>query len=139
MNNYQEVIASLLTTVLTVTVPILLRYIVVWVNAKIAAVTSETQQKYLKMAVDAIYTATLETTQTYVENLKDQNIFDEEAQKKALQMSIDRAKEIMGEKTRTMLESIVGDINAYITSQIESMISMQPRSFMIGEMTAEDN
>ena len=126
MNNFQEVITGLFTTILTVTIPILLRYFVVWVNAKIAAETSETQTKYLNMAVDAIYAATLETTQTYVNALKDKNMFDKEAQKIALSMSIEKAKEIMGNEVRMALESIVGDINIYITSQIESIIATQP-------------
>lgn len=126
MNNYQQVLNGLLTTVLTVTIPILLRYAVIWIKSKIVADTTNSNAKYLSMAVDAIYAATLETTQTYVNALKDKNLFDKDAQKIALQMSLEKAKQIMGEEVRNVLESIVGDINVYITSQIESIIATQP-------------
>ena len=126
MNNYQELLNGLLTTVLTVTIPILLKYAVVWIKSKIASDNTDINSKYLSMAVDAIYAATLETTQTYVNALKDKNLFDKEAQKIALQMSLEKAKEIMGDEVRKGLESIVGDINTYITSQIESIIATQP-------------
>ena len=125
MTDLQEVLTGLLTTVLTVTIPILLRYFILWINAKKVNELSDTEKKYLDMALDAIYAATLETTQTYVSGLKDKNMFDKEAQKKALEMSINKAKEIMGERTREALEAIVGDINIYITSQIESIIAQQ--------------
>lgn len=125
MNEVQEALSSLLITVLTVTVPILLKYLVVWLKGKIETNESDLLQKYLDLAVDAIYTATMETTQTYVDELKDKNMFDKEAQKEAMRRSMERAKELMGEQTRKMLESMVDDVNAFIQSQIESIIAEQ--------------
>lgn len=121
----QEFLTGLFTTVLTITVPILVRYFIVWIETKILKDDADLDAKYLKMAADAIATATLETTQTYVENLKGKNAFDKKAQEKALQMSIERAKEIMSKEVREYLEEMVGDINIYITSQIEALIAQQ--------------
>lgn len=125
MQELQNILTNAFITVLTAAVPVIVTYFVNWINTKIANEKTELNAKYLNLAADAIATATLETTQVYVGGLKGQNLFDKDAQTKALQMSLDRAKEIMGEKTRVALEEIVGDINIYITSQIEALIAQQ--------------
>lgn len=125
MQELQNALTSAFITVLTAAVPVLVTFFVNWINTKIANEKTELNAKYLKLAADAIATATLETTQVYVGSLKGQNLFDKDAQATALQMSLKRAKEIMGEKTRIALEEIVGDINIYITSQIEALIAQQ--------------
>lgn len=125
MQELQQVLTNLLITALTGAVPVLVTFFVNWIKTKIETDKTNLNAKYLKMAADAIATATLETTQTYVESLKGQSAFDKEAQAEALQKSLNRAKEIMGEQTRVALEEIVGDINTYIISQIEASIAKQ--------------
>ena len=60
-------------------------YVVKWINVKTKKISKETDNetlnKYLKMLSETITKCVIATNQTYVETLKKQGKFDEEAQK----------------------------------------------------------
>ena len=60
-------------------------YAVKWINVKTKKISKETDNetlnKYLKMLSETITKCVIATNQTYVETLKKQGKFDEEAQK----------------------------------------------------------
>lgn len=59
-------------------------FVVAWINAKrkeaLAKTDNEVAQKFINIATDVINSAVISTTETYVKNMKNQNIFDIEAQ-----------------------------------------------------------
>ena len=90
-----------------------------FLNSKIKnAEIAEFLQEGIRIVSDAVKV----TYQTYVESLKDKNAFTKEAQEKALAMAVKTAKAQMGEKLKAYIEANYGNIDAWITSTIESVI-----------------
>lgn len=85
---------------------------------------NETAHKYLDMLNETITKCVIATNQTYVNALKDKNIFDENAQKEAFDKTFNAVMSLLTEDSKKYLTVVVGDLNAYITSRIESDIPM---------------
>lgn len=85
---------------------------------------SETIDRYLDMLESTITDAVLTTTQTYVEALKNKNAFDAEAQKTAFKMSYDAVMKVLTDDAKVYLQTIVGDLQTYITNKIEAKVKL---------------
>lgn len=64
----------------------------------------------------------LEVYQTFVEELKGKDLFDKEAQNKALERCLGLIRANMPNDVKAWLEANVGDITAYLRSLIEAQI-----------------
>ena len=110
---------------------ILTTYIVKYIQVKSAEITEKTDNaiadKYTVMLADTITACVLATNQTYVESLKKQGSFDAEAQKVAFNMTLNAVMEILSEDAKKYLTEAFGDLNAYITSQIEASVNMNKK------------
>ena len=110
---------------------ILTTYIVKYIQVKSAEITEKTDNaiadKYTVMLADTITACVLATNQTYVESLKKQGSFDAEAQKTAFNMTLNAVMEILSEDAKKYLTEAFGDLNAYITSQIEASVNMNKK------------
>ena len=84
----------------------------------------DTVQKYLDMLNDTITSAVLATTQTYVETLKKQGKFDEAAQKIAFQKTYNVIMEVLTDEAIKYITTSVGDLETYITNQIEAQVKL---------------
>lgn len=85
---------------------------------------NEKVDKYLDMLNVTITNAVLATTQTYVEALKGKNAFDKEAQQKAFDMTYTAVMSVLTEEAKKYLATAVGDLNLYVTNQIEATVKM---------------
>ena len=63
-------------------------------------------------------------TQTYVESLKKDGKFDQEAQLKALTLAKETILKELNEETKSFIETNYGSVDSFITSQIESTINL---------------
>lgn len=79
--------------------------------------------KYVAMLADTITACVLATNQTYVNSLKQQGKFDAEAQKIAFDMTLDAVLNILSDEATDYLTEAYGDLNAYISSQIEASVN----------------
>jgi len=61
--------------------------------------------------------------QTYVESLKKNNTFNKEAQAKALDLATTEVKRQLTDETANFIKQTYGDVNTFITSQIEATIN----------------
>lgn len=84
---------------------------------------NETTQKYIKMLTDTISACVAATNQTYVESLKQQGEFTKEAQKIAFQATYDTVLKILSDEAKEYLNEFYGDLNTYLTQQIEAEIN----------------
>lgn len=84
----------------------------------------ELAHKYLDMLDNTITKCVIATNQTYVNSLKEANVFDEDAQKEAFRRTYDSVMNILTEEAKTYITSIVGDLQTYVTNKIESDIPM---------------
>lgn len=71
---------------------------------------------------DLVRNSVLEVYQTYVEELKDHDMFNVTAQKVALERCLALIKANMSIELKTWLEANYGDITAYLKSLIEAQI-----------------
>ena len=110
---------------------ILTTYIVKYIQVKSAEITEKTDNaivdKYTVMLADTITACVLATNQTYVEALKKQGKFDAEAQKAAFNMTLNAVMEILSDDAKEYLSEAFGDLNSYITSQIEASVNMNKK------------
>lgn len=83
---------------------------------------NELLTKYTNMLSQTVIDCVITTNQTYVEALKGQNKFDEEAQKKAFEMTYNSVLTILNEDAKEYLASIYGDLGAYLTTLIEAEV-----------------
>ena len=105
---------------------ILTKYVVSFISKKMEEashnIDNSLATKYINLLTDTINDCIIATNQTYVNTLKDQNAFTEEAQKEALEMTKNEVLKILTEDAKEYLTQIYGDLNELITVKIESMI-----------------
>ena len=101
-------------------------YLTFLISVKIKELKQKTNddnaRKYLDMLNATISTVVLSTTQTYVDALKKEGKFDIDAQKYAFQMTYDNVMKIMTSEAQMYIETLVGDLETYVTNRIEAEV-----------------
>ena len=123
-----ELITQIMEIVVIPLLGILTTYIVKLVNVKIKEISStkdnELEKKYLDMLSETITQCVIATTQTYVDSLKKQGKFDKEAQETAFNKTYTAVLAILSDEAKKYLTEAVGDLNLYITQQIEAEVKL---------------
>ena len=105
---------------------IITKYLVDFLKAKRDEINdkidNETAEKYTEMIFDTVTACVIATNQTYVNSLKEQGKFDEEAQKKAFDMTMSAILDILSEDVKKYMKEFTGDLNAYLTNLIEAQV-----------------
>lgn len=126
--NYGELITCIFQVCIIPLLTVLTTYFVKWVNAKSAEIKVNIDDaemvKYVDMLNRTITECVIATNQTYVETLKQQGKFDEEAQKAAFQITSKAVLDILSEDAKEYLSAAVGDLNIYITNKIEAAVNL---------------
>lgn len=121
-----ELIAQIFDLVIIPLLGVITTFIIKLVNKKIAeidtSIDNETASKYLDMLNDTITSCVLATTQTYVDSLKNKGEFTKEAQIEAFNKTYTAVIDILSEEAIEYLKNIIGDLDTYIESKIESEI-----------------
>lgn len=107
---------------------VLVAYFIQFLKTKSADIIEKSENdlvdKYVFMLTETISTCVIATKQTYVESLKKDGAFDAEAQKQALQLTLDQVKNILTEEAKAYLAEAYGDLNAYIIQKIEAEVNL---------------
>lgn len=116
---YTEIFIGLLTTVLTT--------LAGWAVAKLTAlldvkIKDKKALSFITNATNIVLDAVKSTYQTYVENVKGTELWDVEAQKKALSMAKEKALAALNEGTKKYIQENYGDINEWLENKIESSL-----------------
>ena len=80
-------------------------------------------KKYLGMLEETIVNCVLTTNQTYVSNLKKDNMFDAEAQKNAFKMTYDSVMNVLSADAMKFLNETYNDVPKLIESMIEAQVN----------------
>lgn len=119
-------IQDVLYLIITGILPLLITYGILFLKVKIKEQEKNLENdqlvKYIDAATDAISKAVLTVNQTYVDSLKKQGKFDEEAAKTAKQMAIDKAKALITEDSKAVIETLYSDFEAYLNDAIEELV-----------------
>ena len=106
---------------------VLVTYLVKYINTKSkeleASTENELAKKYISLLSSTITNCVIATNQTYVETLKKQGKFDAEAQKEAFNMTLNAVMALLTDEAKQYLSEIYGDLNTYITNQIEATVN----------------
>ena len=119
----REIIEVCLIPLLGVLVTYLVKYINTKSNELEANTDNELAKKYISLLSSTITNCVIATNQTYVETLKKQGKFDAEAQKEAFNMTLNAVKALLTDEAKQYLSEIYGDLNTYITNQIEAPVN----------------
>lgn len=107
---------------------ILTAYLVMFIRKKSKELEETTDnelyKKYIELLQDTIIRCVIATNQTYVEELKNKNAFDKEAQKEAFNMTYEAVMAILSDDAKKYLETAVGDLQVYITKLIEAQVNI---------------
>lgn len=124
-----ELIQNILYILITGAGVLLVKCIMNFINAKIDELQTEKEIKdnellnqYIDMVQQIVYNVVLTVTQTYVESLKKQGNFNEEAQKYAKEMAIEMAKTLISEEAKAAIITVYTDFDAYLSNLIESIV-----------------
>lgn len=80
--------------------------------------------KYLGMLEDTIVQCVLATTQTYVDSLKKEGVFDADAQKVAFTKTYTNVMKILSEEAKEYLTEALGDLETYVYNRIEANVKL---------------
>lgn len=120
-----EIILNIISVVVTAVILPLISYsgarLIAWLNAKIK---DENAKQQLTVATDIVMNAVRSVFQTYVETLKKNGTFDKESQKVALIKAKDDALAQMSDEIKDYITKNYGDLETWITTQIESTINI---------------
>ena len=111
-----------------IAIPIILgiitTFLIKFINQKIeeskANTSSETTKKYLDLLNATITDCIKATNQTYVESLKDKDMFTKEAQKEAFNKTYDSVMTILKGDAEEYLREAVGDLEMLVQEKIEA-------------------
>lgn len=124
LNN--ELITEIFNICIVPLLGILTTFISLLIKNKIAQIksttTDEKAHKYLDFLQDTIVSCLQATNQTYVDELKANGQFDEAAHKVALEKTKNAVLNIVTDDVKKYAAVLVGDLEVYITEQIEANI-----------------
>lgn len=117
----------IITTILSIFIPVITSTLTIiakrWVDEKIKDMENKKLQSLIKEGTDIILKSVDCVQQTYVDTIKNNNFFDEEAQREAFSMARDRALELLPAEIYQVIECRYGSTEQFVETVIESYIA----------------
>ena len=88
-------------------------------------------QTCLQNAANAVFNAVQYVNQTYVDALKEQDKFDEAAQRIAYNRALAAAKKALTQETITFIKETFGDLDSYLKPMIEAQVRSQKKLYVM--------
>ena len=122
-----EFLQSLLYAVIVAAVPVLTTFACKFLQALYeehkTKIKNENIQAILGNVTNMITAAVETTTSTYVKNLKQEGVFDTDAQKEAFGKTYDAVKKQLTDESAEIIQDVYGDLETYLTNQIEQAVA----------------
>lgn len=124
--DWNEILDIAIRAIIIPIIPLLAIYVKMLIQTKIdeiqAKIDNESLKKQLELAEQILSDCVIETTETYVKSLKEQGKFGVEAQKIAFEATKNKFLSIIGDGTKTALETAYGDYTKWIETSIENLV-----------------
>lgn len=127
---FKEFVNNLLFTVLTVSIPAILPYLISFIKSQIAKstiVTELTKNENLNTVINAalsnIADSVMYVNQIYVNSLKQSGEFNEQAQKDAFKLAYNEAVKLISEETKEIISKTYGSFEEWVYLQIEVAVN----------------
>lgn len=129
--NWTELLTQTFELCIVPLLGILTSFLVMLIKSKIKEIQNKIEgdldDKYLTMLSDTITACVLATNQTYVDNLKDKNLFDARAQKEALNRTYKAVISILSKDATKYLTEAYGDLQKFIMEKIEAEVQVNKK------------
>ena len=134
---WNEVIMYIIETILKLIVLVIVPYLFNQIRIKLQ---NDTQIKYLGMFEQLVKDAVSQVQQTYVENMKAEDLFDEKAQIEAFDMVKSTVLNMMNDRMMKIVMEAVGDFDEYLRNKIEAQVFVikQNSPIMLGEVISDE-
>ena len=137
----KEIILTILQAVLLAAISAATPFVVSFFKAKREEILEKIQndklKRYFAELSDAVTTAVAFVSQTYVDALKEENMFTKDAQLEALEKAKYTALGIITPAAQEFLESIYGDLDELLAAYIEKEVKAQKSPLASGELIIE--
>lgn len=114
--NWNQVVSMVLSSLLKLLIAVVIPYVVSIVVKK---VKNDKLAKYIQIAGSVVSQCVAYVDQIYVDNLKDEGMFDANAQKKAFEMCKQRIVMMLNEEAKKAVIEVYGDFEEWLTNAIE--------------------
>lgn len=114
-----NVLSCIVTAVIIPLITLLGSKLIKWISSKIG---NEKTEKYITDATTIVLDAVKCVFQTYVDTLKKEGSFDRDAQLSLLNRAKDIVLSQLSEDVRDYISKNFGDVDAWVTTQIEASI-----------------
>lgn len=129
--NWTELLTQIFELCIVPLLGILTSFLVMLIKSKIKEIQNKIEgdldDKYLTMLSDTITACVLATNQTYVDSLKDKNLFDTKAQKEALNRTYKAVISILSKDATKYLTEAYGDLQKFIMEKIEAEVQVNKK------------
>lgn len=119
--------SDLLYIVVTAAVGLLSTVATIWIKQKMGLAKqnakSDQEVKYLSMLESTVVNCVLTTNQTFVNNLKKEDMFNEAAQKAAFSMTYQAVMNTLSADVQKFLNEAYKDVPTLVTQMIEAQIN----------------
>lgn len=127
MYSFADFLDTLFKVVIIPAIPVVLYYIRAWVvsivEKKTADMKSERQRTLINSAVKSVFAVVDATSQTYVDNIKNEGLFDEAAQKKAFDMAKSEALRLITIESHNAIKEAYGNVDIWLNNTIEQFVA----------------
>lgn len=129
MELFKDIFNIIIVTIITGCGVTVVGKLMVALNSKIDELQASTKlakyeqlNKYIDSAQSAIYTAVITVTQTFADNIKGTDKWNDETKNEAKQKAIDIAKELISEDAKIAINEVFGDFQTYLVTTIEQTV-----------------
>ena len=121
-----EFLQQLLYAIIMAAVPVLTTFACKYLQALYeehkSKIKNERMRIILGQVTDMVAAAVETTTNTYVKQLKADNLFDADAQKEAFNRTYNTVKKQLTSESGEIIQEAYGDIEVYIENKIEQLV-----------------
>lgn len=119
---FKDIFQDILYTIVTGSLVAIIRYIIIFIRAKLDTLQLEQKVKYLPMIEDIVEASVNTVAQKYVDDLKAAGSFDSDAAKQANKAAKDLIYNTMSDDMKQIILLMSNDIDEYISMKIESQV-----------------
>ncbi len=120
---------EILIAIIAAVLPVLTTYAVRYFSSKTKQITESVKDVTLRTAInecaDAVSAAVAYMSQTYVDDLKKTNSFDDAAKQIAANGALDKAIGMISEKAKVLITASYGSLEDYLKTKIEAEVKSQ--------------
>jgi high-affinity Fe2+/Pb2+ permease len=120
---------EILIAIIAAVLPVLTTYAVRYFSSKTKQITESVKDVTLRTAInecaDAVSAAVAYMSQTYVDDLKKTNSFDDAAKQIAANGALDKAIGMISEKSKVLITASYGSLEDYLKTKIEAEVKSQ--------------